>query len=243
MKIIPAILPKSFGELEKKLEQIKGLARVVQIDICDGVFVPNKTWPYNQVKSQKLKGESQENSGSSLEYDESFKTILSEEEGMPYWDEVDFELDLMIEVTEEKLADLMKIGPKRIIFHIESLKDPKTFFENLDQYIKDTVEIGIGINISTPVSVVADIKDQIKFVQCMGIEKIGFQGHPFDERVVDKIREIKNLYPDLLVSVDGAVSFDTAPQLVEAGADRLIVGSAIFESENIGETIKELKNL
>ncbi len=239
MKIIPAILPKTFGELEKKLEQVKGFAKIVQIDICDGVFVPSTTWPYAQlkIKNEELK------IPETVDYDDSFKTILSEEEGMPYWDEVDFELDLMVANPEEKLADLMKIGPKRIVFHIETLPEPKVFFENLDQYIKDSVEIGVALNINTPISVISDIFDQIKFIQCMGIAKIGFQGHPFDERVLDKIKEVKNAFPDLSVSVDGGVSLETAPELVGAGADRLVVGSALFESEDIGEMVKEFKSL
>ncbi len=54
---------------------------------------------------------------------------------------------------------------------------------------------------------------------------------------------MRERYPELIISVDGAVSLDTAPQLVEAGAGRLVVGSAIFESDNIVEAIQSLKNI
>jgi ribulose-phosphate 3-epimerase len=77
----------------------------------------------------------------------------------------------------------------------------------------------------------------------MGIGRIGFQGQNFDERVFEKIAEIRTKYPTMLISVDGGVNEDSAPLLIDAGVNRLIVGSAIFESDNIPEAIHTFENI
>lgn len=227
MEIIPAILPKTFEELEYGIEKIFHLVPMVQIDLCDGVFVPNTTWPFRDGT------------------DSAWQTILSEEEGMPYWDEIDYELDLMIKHVEEHLPNLLKIGANRIIFHLESLENPNSFFDKLDPYIQNTVEIGIAIGTTTPPEELWDLIEakQVKFVQCMGIERIGFQGQPFDERVIDQIKAIRARYADLPISVDGAVSLENAPRLIDAGATRLVVGHALMSAPDIHSTFEEFKSL
>jgi len=77
----------------------------------------------------------------------------------------------------------------------------------------------------------------------MGIEHDGKQGEPFDERAIDHIKELRKTYPELIISIDGSVNESTAPLLVEAGANRLIVGSALLHSLDMRETIRELENL
>ncbi len=220
MEIIPAILPKDFAELEEKIELIKGVAPLVQIDICDGKFVPQAGWPYKK-------------------QDNNFDAILKEEKGMPYWEDVDFEIDLMISDPEQEVEHWLTTGAKRIIVHFESTK-------NMDRIIGELqglVEIGIAIGLDTPVDDIAPFIHDIDVVQCMGIKRIGFQGEAFDERVLEKVRELKSRFPERLVSVDGGVNLETAEQLREAGADRLIVGSAIFASENVVQALEELEGV
>lgn len=218
-EIIPAIMPQSLYEIEKKVTPMVGRISTIQLDIMDGVFTKRSTWPY-------------------IAEDASFDAIENEEEGMPFWDKVDYELDLMISNPEEKFARLVQIGPSRIIFHIESLSNPVSFFESIDQYFKDTIEFGIALNTTTDVSTVFPLVDagHVKFVQCMGIEKIGYQGNPFDERVFDHISTLREKYSDLVISVDGSVNQDTAGRLLDAGVDRLVIGSAIFNADDpLGE--------
>ncbi|MEI8249448.1 MAG: ribulose-phosphate 3-epimerase, partial [Candidatus Taylorbacteria bacterium] len=107
--------------------------------------------------------------------------------------------------------------------------------------LADRVEIGLALNIETPIVVLAHYANKIQFVQCMGITHVGFQGQVFDTRVIEKIKAIKATYPALIISVDGGVSLETAPLLIQAGADRLIVGSAIFGSANFVEAISHFK--
>ena len=83
----------------------------------------------------------------------------------------------------------------------------------------------------------------VDFVQCMGIANIGFQGEEFDERVLNQIKELRSQYKELIISVDGSVNEITAPLLVKAGANRLVIGSAVMNSYDVRETIKEFENL
>src|SRR3989338_570743 len=82
----------------------------------------------------------------------------------------------------------------------------------------------------------------IDFAQFMGIEKIGFQGQLFDERVLGKIADLRERFPKVIISVDGGVNMKNAPRLIKAGANRLVSGSTIFESDNIKDAIEKLKN-
>ena len=230
MEIIPAILAKDYEEMKDKIALVRGIVPVVQIDLCDGIFVQNKTWPFSTGGADDI----------------NFQRILNEQEGMPFWEDVDFELDLMVSDAVSNFDIYTKLAPKRIVFHIEAVGDLnefKDFIEGIDVYIRDVMQIGVAINTTTPIEQIFPLVNHIDFVQCMGIEKIGFQGQPFDERVLNNIKILKEKYPDLIISVDGGVNFDTAHKLVQAGVNRLVAGSLILKSNDIRETISVLENL
>jgi len=229
-EIIPAILPKNYEDLKNKIALVRGMVNLVQIDICDGVFVPSKTWPFT--------------TGGADDYN--FHKILNEEEGMPFWEDIDFELDLMVMDAVENFDVYTKLGPKKIIFHIEAvgnLENFKDFLEGIDMYIREAIEMGIAIDIKTPIEKIFPLVDKVDFVQCMGIDKVGFQGQEFDKKVLENIKILKGKFPDIPISVDGGVNFETAPILINAGATRLIIGSAIFNTDDIIGTIEEFRNL
>ena len=228
--IIPAILSQNYEDLKNKIALVRGIVPVVQIDLCDGIFVPNKTWPFSTGGGDDI----------------NFRAILNEEEGMPFWEDIDFELDMMVADAVSNFDIYTKLSPKRIVFHLEAvgdLEEFKHFLEGMDVYIRDAIQIGLAINTITPVEQIFPLINHADFVQCMGIEKIGFQGQDFDERVLSQIKTLKEKFPDLVISVDGGVNFVTAPKLIEAGATRLVAGSLILKSQDIRETISELENL
>ncbi len=227
-EVIPAVLAKGFRDLHDKIARVASVANMVQIDICDGKFVDSISWPMDRDDEQSV------------------KAILDEEEGLPSWDTIDFEFDLMVMNAYENFDFFLKLGPRRVVFHFEAQTDPikfKEFLEGLDVYTRDSIDIGIAINTTTNIDDIKYIINNIDFIQCMGIEHIGHQGEPFDERVLSQIKAIKSEYPDMIVSVDGSVNEDTASLLVEAGADRIIIGSALTKSFDIRETMRELENL
>jgi ribulose-phosphate 3-epimerase len=227
VKIIPAILPSSYRAVEEGVEKVHDIVLTIQIDFVDGYFAPNKTWMFNGKDTDVV------------------EAISHEQEGLPYWDEIDYEFDLMVQNPLEKIDQFLILGPAKIILHLESLDEEKTlkYFESIPQIVKETISFGIAIGIDTDPEKLKPYLEYIDTIQCMGIEKVGFQGHPFDVRVLEQIRKVKNLYPDKNISVDGAVSLDNAKSLVEAGANSLVVGSAVFHNPDPVGTIKELEFL
>ena len=201
MEIVPAILPKNFADLREKLSLVKGLARLVQIDICDE------------------------------------KLIF--ENGLPFWEDFDFEIDLMIEKPENKLDYFINAGARRIIFHWGLVKNLDSVFKKLS----GVVDVGIALGLEIPVNIIEPFIDKIDTVQVMGIKRIGFQGEPFEESVIDKVAILRDKYPRLAISVDGGVNLTNAPRLIKVGATRLVVGSAIFGSNDLKATIEKFKKL
>ncbi|GMQ94894.1 MAG: ribulose-phosphate 3-epimerase [Patescibacteria group bacterium] len=236
MEIIPAIMPKSFKELEEKASLLAGLVDVVQIDVMDGRFVPEKTWPYA--------GE-----------DVSLKELAGGKRHFPESARLSYEIDLMVSQPEESMGSWIWAGARRIIFHIESIGDMDLFWEKISHIDppadflkalgveKSDVELGLALNIETPNEALFPHIEKVDFVQCMGIARIGYQGEPFDERVLHKLRDLRKHYPELILSVDGGVNLETAPRLIEAGANRLVSGSAILESKDIKKRIKEFQSI
>lgn len=217
--IIPAILVKSFREVKEDLDIVEGRVHTVQIDVCDGGYVPTKTWPYAAAGKSDI----------------DFDALVAQEVGMPYWEELDFEFDLMVRNVYEKIPDFIAAGASALIVHRNSVND-----EELEKILADygkgsdaLSDFGIHIGLAYPPdpTIVDDVAlhiDHIDFVQVMGIEKVGFQGQPFSEKTIETVRALRERFPELDISVDGGINTDNAKDLIEAGADKLVVGSSIF---------------
>ncbi|MEI6280600.1 MAG: hypothetical protein WCP17_01190 [bacterium] len=217
--ITPAILEKDFGEIKNKLTFLRQRAKCVQIDFCDGIFVQNQTWPFA--------------TGGFDDVD--FIKIMNEEEGLPYWDDFDFEFDLMVADAVENFDLYMKLGPKRMIFHLsaqKNLKEFENFLESIDMYIRDNVEIGLAFKPSDDLAVVSKLSSKVDFLHCMGSDKIGFQGEKFSDKALENIKFLKNELPGVVISVDIGINLQNTEILIHAGADRLTVGSSIWKSSD-----------
>src|SRR3989344_1880109 len=230
IEIIPAILPKDYEDMKNKIALVRGIVPVAQIDLCDGIFVPSTTWPFS--------------TGGASDYN--FQKILQEIEGMPFWEDIDFELDLMVADAMENFDIYTKLGPKRIIFHIEAFPNTeefKHFLEGIDPYIRESIEFGIAVNPTTDISKIFPLINSIDYVQCMAIEKIGYQGQRFSEKVFPQIASLKEKFPDLITGVDGGVTLEPAPRLAKAGVTRLAVGSALFNTTDIIDTLEKFRQI
>ena len=235
IEVIPAILPKDWNDLKEKFSLVADYASLVQVDIIDGKFTRSAPgWPYYK-------------NG----LDENFFKILREEEGMPEWEKTDFEVDLMVKNPEQVVKDWITAGAKRIVVHYESTDE-----ETLRKIVSDmekqfggmnhsllSPELGIAIEIDTPNDVLLPFIDSIGFVQCMGIRDLGHQGEPFDELVIEKVDSLRREFPGVIISVDGGVNLDDAERLAHVGVNRLVIGSAIFESDSVKQAIEEFKKI
>jgi pentose-5-phosphate-3-epimerase len=228
--IVPAILEKDFKEIKNKLAFLRGRAQTVQIDFCDGVFVPNQTWPF---------------ASGGLE-DTDFKKIVNEEEGMPYWQDFDFEFDMMVMDAVENFDIYMKLGPKRIIFHLmaqKNLQEFEEFLEGVDPYVRDNTEIGLAFRPSEDIDTIVRLSHKVDFLHCMGSDKIGYQGEPFREEALERIRFLKEKLPGIEISVDIGINLGNAETILAAGADRLGIGSGIWKAPDPVGALEKFQSL
>ncbi len=212
--ISPSILSANFGHLEKDIEMInRSEADWIHIDIMDGVFVPNISFGFPILK---------------------YVAQLSEKP---------LDVHLMIVQPEKFIPEVKALGSKVMNIHFEAC----THLHRVIQQIRDAgMEPGVTINPSTPVWMLQDIINDVYLVQIMSVNP-GFGGQKFIPHSVEKVRQLRDLISQsgskALIEVDGGVNLETGARLVEAGADVLVAGNAVFGSSNPAEAIWALKNL
>jgi ribulose-phosphate 3-epimerase len=157
----------------------------------------------------------------------------------------DFETALAIE------ADLMVCDPEnwidlfrgtsvdRLVFHVESTSAPEALIQDAKTA---GFKVGLTLDPDTPFKQVREYLGEIDIFQAMGV-KSGFGGQEFISSALDYIAEVRRLYPDLPISVDGGVNEETALQMVDAGATILCAGSFVFKSDNIEKAIGKLRQV
>ena len=212
--IVPAVIPSSLEEIQGRFQQISSFTHEVQIDIVDGTFVPFSSWPYNN-------GDDISDLGALTEH------FL-------------IETDLMIERPEDTIEAYLKAGVRRVVVHIESTKNVREIYTLKQAY---DFRLGLSLNNDTDMQELYEVIEYADYVQVMGIKDIGAQGQPFDERVLDRIRELKEKFSRLIVSIDGSVNFETLPQIARSGVDRCAVGSALLKAPDMDQAFKELEAL
>jgi len=218
-KVLPSIIPHSKQELEDQIALVAPFAKMVQVDICDGVFTAEKTWPYNFVDA------------------EFFDELKREETGWPKWEDVEIEAHLMVQNPETVCEDWIKTGVTSIVAHIEATKN---FQKVIDICREQNVEIWIAIKPSTDVNLLAPFVAQVNGIQVMGSDTLGEHSVELENSAVEKIKLLREMFPESIIAVDIGVSLETKDELVDAGVTKLISGSAILDAENPQEVFDEL---
>jgi ribulose-phosphate 3-epimerase len=169
----------------------------LHLDLVDGEFVEAKAWPFSPAGD--------------------LKSIKWSTEGFT------LEVDLMVREPQLLVADLVEAGADMLVFHVETIS-PELLQDIARQF---KISIGISLNNDTPIEALSPYIDIVDYIQLMGIAVIGRQGQSFDERVITRLKDCQSRFPKMLCSVDGSVNTATVLPLVEAGANRLVVGSAV----------------
>lgn len=199
--IIPAIIPKSADDLRVKLDAF-GFAEWLQIDVVDGKFDNDISWPYEP---------------------SSHVADLT-----PYLEGRHLEIDLMVVAPAEAAASWYRAGARRFVFHFGSLTLAE--FEHLQT--RFDAECGIALAADDSPEEAHQFIMRADFVQLMGIKDIGAQGQPFDVSTIERAAALRHLYPSKTISIDGGIDESNVGALRQAGVDRFVVGSAIGRAKD-----------
>ncbi len=212
--ISPSILSANFSYLAKDLEMVnKSEADWFHIDIMDGVFVPNISFGFPVLK------------------------YVAEIATKP------LDVHLMIVHPEKFIPEVKALGAHTMNVHYEAC----THLHRVVQQIRDAgMQPAVTLNPATPVAMLKDIIEDVYMVLLMSVNP-GFGGQKFIGHTVQKVRELRSLIDSTgskaLIAVDGGVNMETGKILVEAGADVLVAGNAIFAAPDPMRAIHDLKNL
>ena len=155
------------------------------------------------------------------------------------------DVHMMVIDPENLVEPFAKAGADQITFHIEATNNPQSVID----LIKSTrSRVGISIKPSTPLSEIEPFYDQIDLVLVMSVEP-GFGGQGYIEESTDRIKNIKQklteecLQDRVLIEVDGGIKLHNAKEVIDAGADVLVAGSAVFNTDDPVQTIKDFYSL
>jgi len=201
MKVFPAINCKDVKKAKEKLKEVaKFLPKNgwVQIDISDGKFTKAKT----KITPSDLK----------------LLNVIAKKH------KLNLEVHLMAENPEKIAGDWIKAGAKRVLVHIEAIKNikPLLMYKN---------KIGLAIKYSSPALKAFSYLRDFKFILILAV-KPGFSGQKFNPSVLQEIKWIKSKFPKAVVEIDGGIDLETAKLVKKSGADIVVSGSYIFKSKN-----------
>jgi ribulose-phosphate 3-epimerase len=201
VELVPSILSADFSKLGLEIEAAeRGGGSVIHIDIMDGHFVPNLTMGPPVVKS------------------------LRKVTNLP------LDCHLMIENPTDFIPELAEAGANWISVHYEACRHLHRTLEHITEH---SMEAAVVINPATRVDFLVEILPMVHHVLVMSVNP-GFGGQKFINFSLDKIRQLAGLRAELdlhfRIEVDGGVAHDTIASVVEAGADLLVAGSAVFDS-------------
>ena len=143
-----------------------------------------------------------------------------------------FEAHLMVTNPESAIPSWLAAGARRIIFHAEATTDDASLCRN-------DARLSVALNPETPIS---HLSNECAHVCIMGVTP-GWSGQPFQEIALEKIREIKKMYPAAHITVDGGARSENIRAIVDAGADVVVVGSAITDAPDPAAAYQSFKEM
>ena len=212
IKIAPSILSADFSRLGDEVRRAEEAgADIIHLDIMDGHFVPNLTFGPIIVKA------------------------IRSHTKLPFY------VHLMVEKPEDYIERVVEAGGDLVIVHVEAC----IHLQRVLSMIRDLgARSGVALNPATPLTTIEYVLDDLDQILIMSVNP-GFGGQDFIPSVLPKIRRARKRLVkrrlEVEIAVDGGINVKTAPKVVEAGADVLVAGTAIFRKPDLKEAIRELR--
>ncbi len=210
--IAPSILSADFNRLGEDIEMLnQSEADFIHFDVMDGVFVPNISFGIPVIQH--------------------VNKIAT----------IPLDVHLMIVNPDKFIEPFVNAGASILTVHYEACQHLHRTIQLIKSY---GIKASVCLNPHTSVSVLQDIISELDMVLLMSVNP-GFGGQEFIENTYKKVKQLKTLIAennsDCLIEVDGGVNDKTGKLLFEAGADVLVAGSFVFNSDNPSDTISKLK--
>jgi ribulose-phosphate 3-epimerase len=214
VEIVPSILSADFAHLADEIARVeRGGAHMLHLDVMDGHFVENLTIGPPVVESVRKATKSH------------------------------LDVHLMIENPERYVADFVHAGANSVLVHYEATRHLDGTLERIK---KEGALAGVVLNPATPVAVLEDILEVADYVLLMSVNP-GFGGQQLIPYVLKKVRTLDQMRRErhlrLPIEIDGGVHLDNLAEVVRAGCDWVVTGSAIFHSGNPEATVREMHKI
>ncbi len=205
IEIIPAVIPKDFDEIKEKFSKVLGLAKKVQIDIVDGDYAPNRTWPFNPGQNVTK---------------------------LLFKDDFILEIDMLVRNPTKYIPDLIKAGARSFVIQIDSCPNLE---ECIDLVKSSGCFVGLGVKPSIGLDLAENLFSKLDFLEFMGNDKVGYSGVELDLSVLEKIREFRShsdlpIQIDIGVNFDTASSLIQAGATGLVSGSAVFTGDDIEEN-------------